>query len=204
MKSILGALACAGALAMSGVAAAAPDLTAEMYGRSDYLGGNAYIVGNELLLSFKVTNLASATSNAPGTLDASTAGWMADVVLSTDTVVPAGFSVYSPSWREDVLLRGGRMSCTNTLAPGAEQNFNGPTVMRGGPPARPYDDLVFQMPTGVRPGSYYICVVVDPANVIAEANERNNTTCMAITIGTRLRLPRREIRPERLPRPNPR
>jgi len=204
MKSFLGVLACASALAISGVAAAAPDLTPEIYGRSDYLGGNTYNAGSELLISFKVMNLASATNDAPGTLSSGSAGWMADVILSTDNVGPTGFAIYSPAWREDVLLRGGRMSRTNTLTPSGEQMFNGPTVMRGGPPARPYDYLTFPMPTGVRPGAYHICIVADPANVVAESNERNNTACMPITIRARLRAPRIEVRPEQLPQPSPR
>jgi hypothetical protein len=166
-----------------------------MYGRSDYLGGNTYTIGDEILISFKVMNRATATSAAPGTLSAHTSGWMADVILSRDTVGPRGFAIYSPTWREDVLLRGGRMSRTNDLAPGAEQMFNGPTVMRGGPPARPYDYLAFPMPTGMRPGAYNVCVVSDPANVVREINERDNTTCMPITIRARL------IRPP-MPRPS--
>jgi hypothetical protein len=200
MKRTLCALAFAGAMAMAGPALAQADLTSEMYGRSDYLGANAYTIGDEILISFKVMNLAAATSAAPGTLSAGTAGWMADVILSTDTRGPSGFAVYSPAWREDVLLRGGRMSRTNDLAPSGEQMFNGPTVMRGGPPARPYDYLVFPMPTGVRPGAYNICVVSDPANVVPETNERNNTTCMPITI--RARLVRPPIQRPALPAPN--
>lgn len=196
MKSRLAAFALAITVAAAGTASAAPDLTSEMYGRSDFLGGDAYLVGDEILLSFRVMNRAAATSVAPGTLSASSAGWMADVILSTDTRGPSGFAVYSPTWREDVLLRGGRMSRTNDLAPGGEQMFNGPTVMRGGPPPRPYDYLAFPMPTGVRPGAYYVCVIVDPANVVAESNERNNATCHAITIRARLvRPPMRPTQP---------
>ncbi|MBN8608382.1 MAG: hypothetical protein J0L81_15810 [Caulobacterales bacterium] len=186
MKIGLCALVFAGAMALAGSAFAEPDLTSEMYGRSDFLGGDIYTIGDEILISFKVMNRATATSDAPGTLSADTAGWMADVVLSTDARVPRGFATYSPAWREDVLLRGGRMSRTNDLRPGAEQMFNGPNVMRGGPPPRPYDYLAFPMPTGLRAGAYHVCVVSDPANVVPELNERDNTTCMAITIRARL------------------
>lgn len=195
MKIGLCALAFACATMLAAPAFAEPDLASEMYGRSDYLGGNTYTIGDEILISFKVMNRATATSDAPGTLSANTSGWMADVILSRDTVGPRGFAIYSPAWREDVLLRGGRMSRTNDLAPGAEQMFNGPTVMRGGPPARPYDYLAFPMPTGMRPGAYNVCVVSDPANVVREINERDNTTCMPITIRARL------IRPP-MPRPS--
>lgn len=203
MKFQVGALACAIALAASSAAFAEADLTAEVYSRSDYLGASNYIVGDELLLSFKVMNKASASTPAAGTLSAGTSGWMADVVLSTDTRGPSGFAVYSPAWSEDVLLRGGRMSRTNDLAPGGEQMFNGPTVMRGGPPARPYDYLSFPMPTGVRPGAYYVCVIVDPANVIAESNERDNATCHPITIRARLARPRIQRQLPQLPPPSP-
>lgn len=196
-----GALALAAAMAMAQPAFAGPDLTSEVYGRSDYLGALDYTVGDDILISFKTMNLAAATANAPGTLSAGRSGWMVDVVLSTDTRGPGRFATYSPAWREDVLLRGGRMSRTNDLAPGGEQMFNGPTVMRGGPPARPYDYLVFPMPRGVRPGAYYVCVIADPANVIAEDNEINNATCQAITIRARLVRPR--IPSGQLPPPQP-
>lgn len=197
-RSALGALAFAGIVASAGPALAGPDLTSEVYGRSDFLGGLTYTVGDEILISFKMMNLPSATAAAPGTVGSGgRSGWMADVVLSTDTRGPGRFAVYSPTWREDVLLRGGRMSRTNDLTPGGEQMFNGPTVMRGGPPARPYDYLAFPMPSGVRPGSYYVCVIADPANVVAEDNEINNATCQPITIRARLRPPR--LPAQRLP-----
>lgn len=187
MKSGLCALAFFCAAAAAGPAFAQADLTSEVYGRSDFLGGTNYVAGDDILISFRVMNqLPAATSGAPGTLSANTRGWMVDIVLSTDTTVPPGFAVYSPNWREDVLLRGGRESRTNDLAPGQEQLFNGPTVMLGGPPPRPYDYLSFPMPAGVPAGNYYVCVVVDPANVIAEVNERNNATCQPITIRSRL------------------
>jgi hypothetical protein len=189
-RSALAAVAIAGVLGFAAPALAGPDLTSEVYGRSDFLGGLTYAVGDELLLSFKMMNRAAATATARGTLSAGSSGWMADVILSSDARGPGGFAVYSPTWREDVLLRGGRMSRTNDLPPGGEQMFNGPTVMRGGPPARPYDYLAFPMPTGMRPGRYYVCVIADPANVIAEDNELNNATCQAITIRPRLSPPR--------------
>lgn len=204
MNNALAALAFAAAMATSTAAFAEPDLTSEMYSRSDFLGGTTYTVGDEILLSFKVMNSPAGTSNAPGTLSAGTAGWMADVILSTDRVGPRGFATFSPTWHEDVLLRGGRMSRTNDLAPNAEQMFNGPTTMRGGPPPRPYDYLAFPMPTGVPPGAYFVCVISDPANVVREVNERNNATCAPITIrAATIRPPRIRIRPERLPQPTP-
>lgn len=185
MKNGLCALAFACAVATAGPALAQADLTSEVYGRSDFLGGTNYVIGDNLLISFRVMNRPPATATAPGTLSANTSGWMVDIVLSTDDNVPAGFAGYSPNWREDVLLRGGRMSRTNDLAPGQEQLFNGPTVMLGGPPPRPYDYLSFPMPAGVRPGNYFVCVVSDPNNVIAETNEINNATCQPITIRNR-------------------
>lgn len=207
MKSGLCALAFLCAAAAASPALAQADLTSEMYGRSDFLGGTNYVVGDEILISFRVMNQAPATAAAPGTLSANTNGWMVDVVLSTDQNVPAGFAVYSPNWSEDVLLRGGRESRTNDLAPGQEQVFNAPTVMRGGPPPRPYDYIAYPMPAGVPAGNYYVCVVVDPANVIAETNERNNTTCQAITIRSPITRPLRPTvrppvrRPELQPTP---
>lgn len=205
MKRALCALAFACATMAAGPAFAQADLTSEVYGRSDFLGGTNYTVGDNILISFRVMNQLPATAAAPGTLSANTNGWMVDIVLSTDTNVPAGFAVFSPNWSEDVLLRGGRESRTNDLAPGQEQLFNGPTVMLGGPPPRPYDYLSYPMPAGVPPGNYYVCVVVDPANVIAERNERNNATCQPITIRSRLIRPpvRPPVRRPELPQAPP-
>jgi len=103
-------------------------------------------------------------------------------VLSTDEVVPPGLAVYAPAWREDVMLRGGRISRTPDLAPGAERMFEGSLEMLG-TPASPYHYLKFPIPTGTPAGNYFVCAVIDSNRVIAEDNEINNVTCHRVRLG---------------------
>ena len=105
---------------------------------------------------------------APGTVGVLNPanGYMIDLVLSKDTNVPPGFATYSPHFAEDVLLKGGRISNTKDLAPGASQAY----PVGGGIPA---DTLT---------GAYHICAFIDPANKVAESNEANNVTCEPIKI----------------------
>lgn len=177
------------------------DLTVEMYGRSDRLGGETYRIGQPLLFSFDVLNRGDAV--APGTNTAGANGYMVDIIISTDATAPVQFAVFSATFREDALLRGGRMSRTPDIAPGARAPWHGSRMMLGSPPA-PYDYLQFDLPTGMRPGRYYLCIQVDPGRRITESNELNNTTCMAMTLVAAPPIPRPPLpRPTPLPTPRP-
>jgi subtilase family serine protease len=74
--------------------------------------------------------------------------------LSTDSVI-------TPS---DTYLDGN--SNTN-LAPGAQFNWGGPTLT---------------IPSGTPPGIYYIGILVDRTNAVAESNENNNYVSKQITV----------------------
>jgi hypothetical protein len=104
---------------------------------------------------------------AAGTLTAGTGGYMIDVVLSSDQLVPPGFAAYSPTYSEDVLLQGGRVSNTLDLAPGASE---------------PYDIAVGTIPTDTPAGSYFLCAQIDPDQQIVELDEGNNVHCVPIEI----------------------
>lgn len=106
---------------------------------------------------------------APGTRTHGANGYMVDLVLSRDTSVPAGFATYSATFREDVLLKGGRASNTEDLAPGAVQSY----------------PIGAGIPADTPPGDYYLCATVDPGNRVAESNERNNTICRPIKIAAK-------------------
>lgn len=123
-----------------------------------------------VMLGIEIDNIGSGL--ASGTDSAGSNGWMVDIVLSSDTNVPSGFVPYNASYREDVLLAGGRMSNTPDIAGGANHRFGAPS----------YDNGPFAFPAGTRPGNYYICLSVDPGNVIAEAREDNNIVCQAIRL----------------------
>lgn len=113
-----------------------------------------------------VTTRNAGGGCAFGTLEPGSKGYMVDVVLSSDTSVPAGWAVYAPNYSEDVLLAGGRISRTGDLAPGQEKVFS-------------YE---YETPTDTPAGSYYVCARIDPGGNIAEGNEANNTACAPLTI----------------------
>lgn len=168
-----------------------PDLTVEMYGRADRLGGQTYRVGQPVLFSFDVLNRGEAV--ARGTNTAGTNGYMVDILISTDNTAPVQFAVFSATFREDALLRGGRMSRTPDITPGGRAPWHGTRMTLGAPPA-PYDYISLELPSGMAPGRYHLCIQVDPGRRITESNEINNTTCMELTL---VALPR-------FPRPTPR
>ena len=102
-----------------------------------------------------------------GTLDPAN-GYMVDVVLSTDEVVPEGFATFSPTFTEDVLIAGGRMSRTGDLEGGRSQVYTleGDTI-----------------PADTPPGLYFLCARIDPGARVREGNEHNNVSCTPIRVG---------------------
>jgi hypothetical protein len=96
-----------------------------------------------------------------------------DLVLSSDAVVPVKFAAYSPSFHDDVLLKGGR-EFLNSLAAGAGVNLtlNGTNKIPDDTPA----------------GTYYLAAVVDSGKAVKEMNEANNVALCSIRI-TRPELP---------------
>ncbi len=91
-----------------------------------------------------------------------------DIVLrSKGNCVPnPGFATYSETYFDGVLLKGGREHIT--LKPGetVKVKLNGSN----------------QIPKGMRPGVYFLCAVIDPANKVAETNENNNCACCQVMI----------------------
>lgn len=110
-----------------------------------------------------VTNVGAAV--ARGSRDHPN-GFMVDLALGRDATVSVGFKVYSRKFSEDVLLEGGRVSRTTDLAPGARQDYPVGAVI----------------PADAAPGAYHLCAFVDPGNVLPEANERNNATCVPLRV----------------------
>lgn len=137
-----------------------PDLKTGISGPSSAKPGED--IGAQIKL--KVANIG--TGSAKGTQDANNQGYMVDVVLSSDPHLPVQFATFSPNFHEDVLLKGGRVSNTQTLAPGAS------TLYRVGA----------TIPADTPPGKYCLGAVVDPGKVIQESNEGNNTSCHSIKI----------------------
>ena len=117
------------------------------------------------LVEVEVTALNAGTAMALGT-ETSQTGYMIDVVLSTDSHVPAGFSEFNDAFVEDVLLAAGRISNTNDLAAGAAQGYTESSWL----------------PSDTPPGNYQLCMVIDPGDGVEESDETDNTYCQSLTV----------------------
>lgn len=134
------------------------------------------------VLTMTVENIG--TADAPGTVQSDgtvspVPGYMIDVVLSSDALVPPGpASVPLPAgqaYAEDGLLQGGRVSRTPAVAAGGSQ------TLPIGPPIS--TDVGGVVPTQAPTGSpLKLCVRIDPGDAVAESNEANNVTCIDIRV----------------------
>ncbi|EMN00650.1 CARDB domain-containing protein [Leptospira noguchii] len=94
-------------------------------------------------------------------------GYMVDLILSQDQIVPQGYASYYPDFQEDVLLGGGRISNTPDLQPGVL------TFVSEG------SNLI---PKNVPAGNYFLCARIDVGSKVTESNENNNTVCLPILV----------------------
>lgn len=124
------------------------------------------VAGSDVEVPAKVRN--NGGGPASGTVSASSNGYMVDIVLSSDTNVPDGWATYSPTYKEDVLLKGGRISNTDDLAPGDEKLYQ----------------YSYGTPADTPAGDYYICARIDPGKKVAESDEGNNVSCTPIRINS--------------------
>ena len=132
------------------------------------INATAGLEAGKKIPSCKVTVKNIGKALAQGTESAGNKGYMVDVVLSSDGLIPMSFAVYSPSFHEDVLLSGGRISITPDLKPGQSKIFDLSNVLA--------------IPSDTPTGSYCIGGFVDSAKKVIESNERNNTTCQRVKI----------------------
>lgn len=135
------------------------------------IDATAALTAGDKIPSCKVTIKNIGKRLAKGTQSAGGSGYMVDVTLSSDNNIPMALANYSPSFHEDVLLQGGRISNTPDLKPGQSKTFNLSGVMT--------------IPTNTPAGSYCIGGFVDSAKKIKESNERNNTTCKRVKIAAK-------------------
>lgn len=149
--------------------------------------------GQSLMITLAVENRGD--TNCPGSIEAPpAASYMVDIFLSTDRNAPTTWAVYNATWREDVLLRGGRVSRTYSVGPGVTARYGAPR----------YEIGPFVLPTGIPPGEYFLCAGVDLGGRVAESNERNNVVCNPIRIIASLPpIDPRRGPPQPIPTPQP-
>ena len=145
-----------------------PDLTVSVS------GPRTAGVGTEVSLKITVTN--KGTTTAPGTTSNATAGYFVDLVLSSDGDIPLTLGVWpgyagktEHDFLEDMLLRGGRISNTQSLRPGQSATYT----------------LAVPVPKRTPHGVYCIGAFVDPADKVRETREDNNIYCHRILVGPR-------------------
>jgi hypothetical protein len=140
-----------------------PDLEARIAGPQRANPGDE--IGRQIL----VRALNRGEAAAPGTdgrIDPAR-GYVIDLVLSSDERAPERPAIVSRSFREDMLLVGGRISRTDDLAPNGGRSY----------------PVGAEIPRDTPRGRYFICARIDSYNTVAESNERNNTDCFPIQIG---------------------
>jgi hypothetical protein len=129
------------------------------------LGPELAAPGEAIAKQIRLTVVNGGDAPAWGTRD-HPGGYMVDLTLGRDTEVSVGFKAYSPHFAEDVLLEGGRVSRTVDLAPATARRYA----------------VAVAIPWDVPAGRFHLCAFVDPGNVVAEANEHNNTACVALRV----------------------
>jgi hypothetical protein len=124
------------------------------------------------VINFKVTVKNIGGGVARGTAGGGDGYWIA-LSLSArpirDLVRPAPGAVPDPYvFRDGMLLKGGSISRTEDLAPGASKEYT----------------TTVEIPKNIKPGKYWIGVSVDPYNKVAEgpAGEANNVSNHGITV----------------------
>jgi len=137
---------------------------------------STYAEGEKVSGTIEITVYNKGSVKAPGTKDADENGYMVDLILSTDNSVPVQYGVVpSPYTFEDgMLLKGGRLSITETVPPGESKTHS---------IANPGFDITGEIPPG-SPAAVYLCAVVDPGDRISETDENNNIFCRLIKISS--------------------
>lgn len=139
-----------------------PDLVVKIAGPATAHAGDE--IGS--LITVVARNIGTAAApGTTGTLNPAN-GYMIDLVLSTDANMPPGLATASPTFVEDALLAGARISHTIDLAPAASKAY-------------PTGALI---PSDTPTGTYHLCARIDSGSKVMELNERNNVACSKIKI----------------------
>lgn len=146
------------------------------------LGTSSLVAGEPLPDAFELRVDNVGDGMAPGSVNADGTskegdGYMVDLVLSADEIVPEGFaSLPQPggvAYVEDGLLQGGRLSRTVDVDAGASQLY---------PIGAPVSSDLGGVVPSQAIGDLFLCARIDPGEAVAESNEGNNVTCLPVTV----------------------
>ena len=123
--------------------------------------------GQDISKQLKVTAFNVGRSIAVGGNGSSnTTGYIIDLVLSRDKIYPAKTATYSPKFRDDALLPGGRDSRPADLKAGASALAN----------------IYATIPKDTPAGNYFLIARIDSENKIRESDENDNLAIVPIKI----------------------
>lgn len=125
-------------------------------------GPNHAIPGKSLGKSFQIS--VKNSGNAPA------GPFFVDIILSSDKRIPAGLLTHSPTFQEDVLLKGGRIG-VKKLDPGQSLSLNLSRV---------------SLQPDIPIGKYIIAAVADARASVKEKSEINNRAFLTIAILARI------------------
>lgn len=138
----------------------APDLTVDVIAPTSAFPGEDITPGLDVTVNNIGTDTAIGNLTSPGN------GYIIDLVLSSDKVVPPCFAIFSANYSEDVLLKGGRDSNTKDLFISTSVKAN----------------VFGTIPADTPPGNYFVCAQVDPPDFIIELDETNNVGCSPLVV----------------------
>jgi len=146
-----------------------PDLTAAISGPS------RAIPGQDIALKITIFNKGALTALGTATGPSSKA-YHVDIVFSSDDDIPMAAAIQpvyqgltEEDFVEDMLMLGGRISNTKSIAAGKQTTYS----------------LTTHIPAKTEHGIYYIAAVADPHLRVAESREHNNIGWYKIQIGAR-------------------
>ena len=125
------------------------------------LGTRDLSPGDKVRARVQVRNMGEAP--APGSGDN---GYMVDFVLGRDNTAPVRWASFQENWSEDAMLRGGRASNTETIAPDTSRDII----------------TALEIPEAWPAGRFNLCAVVDPGGRVDESDTGNNVLCAAVNI----------------------
>ena len=115
-----------------------------------------------------IFNTGSARASA---ISAKKDGFSVQVILSSDMSAPMGPATASKVWREDMLVKGGHFVQKDPIKAGDVVRFHISKLA---------------LPEDLKPGLYYLGVLVDPEGLTRDIERDNNIAWMEIQVGKQM------------------